>query len=46
MIVSDTAELPAEDFAYLCRLMHERAAIVLEPGKEEELRKVLLRKGG
>ena len=34
MIVSDTAELPAEDFAYLCRLMHERAAIVLEPGKE------------
>ncbi len=34
MIVSDTAELPAEDFAYLRRLMHERAAIVLEPGKE------------
>ncbi len=34
MIVSDTAELPADDFAYLRRLMHERAAIVLEPGKE------------
>jgi len=26
--------LPADDFTYLSRLMHERAAIVLEPGKE------------
>ena len=34
MIMPATAELPADDFAYLCRLMHERAAIVLEPGKE------------
>jgi chemotaxis protein methyltransferase CheR len=29
-----TTTLPAEDFSYLSRLMHERAAIVLEPGKE------------
>jgi len=28
------ATLPADDFSYLSRLMHERAAIVLEPGKE------------
>ena len=28
------ATLPADDFIYLSRLMHERAAIVLEPGKE------------
>jgi len=28
------ATLPADDFHYLSRLMHERAAIVLEPGKE------------
>ncbi len=28
------ATLPAEDFHYLRQLMHERAAIVLEPGKE------------
>ena len=28
------ATLPADDFCYLSRLMHERAAIVLEPGKE------------
>lgn len=28
------ATLPADDFAYLSRLMHERVAIVLEPGKE------------
>ena len=28
------ATLPADDFFYLSRLMHERAAIVLEPGKE------------
>jgi chemotaxis protein methyltransferase CheR len=34
VIVPATAELPADDFAYLRRLMHERAAIVLEPGKE------------
>ena len=34
MIVRETTELPAEDFAYLRRLMHERAAIVIEPGKE------------
>jgi len=34
VIMPATAELPADDFAYLCRLMHERAAIVLEPGKE------------
>jgi chemotaxis protein methyltransferase CheR len=32
--VPATAQLPADDFAYLSRLMHERAAIVLEPGKE------------
>jgi chemotaxis protein methyltransferase CheR len=29
-----TATLPDDDFAYLRHLMHERAAIVLEPGKE------------
>lgn len=29
-----TTTLPAEDFSYLSQLMHERAAIVLEPGKE------------
>jgi chemotaxis protein methyltransferase CheR len=34
MIVEAATELPAEDFAYLCTLMHDRAAIVLEPGKE------------
>ena len=28
------ATLPADDFFYLSQLMHERAAIVLEPGKE------------
>jgi chemotaxis protein methyltransferase CheR len=28
------ATLPADDFSYLSQLMHERAAIVLEPGKE------------
>jgi chemotaxis protein methyltransferase CheR len=28
------ATLPADDFSYLSSLMHERAAIVLEPGKE------------
>ena len=28
------ATLPAGDFSYLSQLMHERAAIVLEPGKE------------
>jgi len=28
------ATLPADDFSYLSTLMHERAAIVLEPGKE------------
>jgi chemotaxis protein methyltransferase CheR len=28
------AELPADDFAYLAALMHERTAIVLEAGKE------------
>jgi chemotaxis protein methyltransferase CheR len=34
MIVDAARTLPADDFAYLCRLMHDRAAIVLEPGKE------------
>jgi chemotaxis protein methyltransferase CheR len=36
MIVDGDAApaLPADDFAYLARLMHERAAIVLESGKE------------
>ena len=34
MSMPATATLPADDFAYLSRLMHERAAIVLEPGKE------------
>ena len=29
-----TPELPADDFDYLRELMHVRAAIVLEPGKE------------
>ena len=29
-----TPELPADDFEYLRELMHVRAAIVLEPGKE------------
>jgi chemotaxis protein methyltransferase CheR len=28
------ATLPADDFEYLSRLMHDRVAIVLEPGKE------------
>jgi chemotaxis protein methyltransferase CheR len=30
----DAPTLPAEDFAYLSRLLHDRAAIMLEPGKE------------
>jgi chemotaxis protein methyltransferase CheR len=30
----DAPTLPAEDFAYLSRLLHDRAAIVLERGKE------------
>jgi chemotaxis protein methyltransferase CheR len=34
VIVDAARTLPADDFAYLCRLMHDRAAIVLEPGKE------------
>ena len=34
MIVDAAKTLPADDFDYLCRLMHDRAAIVLEPGKE------------
>jgi chemotaxis protein methyltransferase CheR len=31
---TDVATLPPEDFAYLAGLLHDRAAIVLEPGKE------------
>jgi chemotaxis protein methyltransferase CheR len=31
---ADAAELPADDFAYLATLMHERTAIVLDAGKE------------
>ena len=31
---TDTPTLPADDFAYLADLLRERAAIVLEPGKE------------
>ena len=34
MIANVTTGLPADDFAYLCELMHRRAAIVVEPGKE------------
>jgi chemotaxis protein methyltransferase CheR len=34
MPIETTPTLPAEDFAFLSKLMHERAAIVLEPGKE------------
>ena len=34
MSLAAAVDLPADDFEYLRRLMHERAAIVLEPGKE------------
>jgi chemotaxis protein methyltransferase CheR len=34
VIANVTTDLPADDFDYLRRLMHDRAAIVLEPGKE------------
>jgi chemotaxis protein methyltransferase CheR len=34
VIANVATDLPADDFEYLCRLMHDRAAIVLEPGKE------------
>jgi chemotaxis protein methyltransferase CheR len=34
VIVEPATSLPADDFDYLCQLLHDRAAIVLEPGKE------------